>query len=174
MPVNGEGVGEAAVAEVRAAAGSVRDQVRRDADRLRRAAALLSHGTIAGVVALHVGATASLTAIVFARPFPYPLMYPLMGVLLLFLLGIRVVAVAAGRRGAAIRAMATNLAMHAFFLYVLADQIPARTVVRRQLIERPDQWVLLLPIGLYAAAMAGMIVHGFLHRRSRRIAGDAA
>ncbi len=149
---------------------TVREQVLRDAERLRRAAVLLSRGTIAGVVALHIGASASLTAIVFARPFPYPFMYPLMGFLLLNLLGIRFVAAAAGRRGAAIRAMATNLVMHAFFLYVLFDQIPGRAVVvRRGFAERPEQWVLLLPIGLYVAAMVGMVVHGFLHRRSRRL-----
>lgn len=152
--------------------GTIREQVRRDAERLRRAAALLSHGAIAGVVALHVGASATLTAIVFSRPFPYAFMYPLMGFLLLNLLGIRFVAVAAGRRTAAIRAMITSLTLHAFFLYVLFDQIPARTVVQRRLIERPDQWILLLPIGLYLAAMAGMIIQGFLVRRSRRIAAQ--
>lgn len=153
---------------------SVREQVLQDAERLRRAASLLTHGTVAVVVALHLGATVALTAIVFTRPFPYPFMYPLMGLLLVTLLGIRFVAVAAGRRAAAIRAMVTNLVMHAFFLYVLADQIPVRAVVRRSVIERPEQWVLLLPIALYGVAMAGMIVHGFLRRRVRRIAGDVA
>lgn len=151
-------------------AGTVREQVLRDAERLRRAAALLTHGTVAVVVALHLGGTVALTAVVFTRPFPYPFMYPLMGFLLVNLLGIRFVAVAAGRRGAAIRAMVTNLVMHAFFLYVLADQIPARAVVRRDVIDRPEQWVLLLPIGLYVAAMAGMILHGFLRRRAQRMA----
>jgi|GEM_PF-618085 hypothetical protein len=141
---------------------SIVEHIQKDAQSLRRAVTLLSHGSIALVAALHIGATTVLTGIVFARPFPYPFMYPLMGILLLSLLGIRTIAVLTKKRATAIRALVTNVIMHAFFLYVLLDQIPARTVVMKGLVERPDQWILLVPIGMYIATMIGTVVHGLL------------
>ena len=72
------------------------------------------------------------------------------------------IAVLTKKRATAIRALVTNVIMHAFFLYVLLDQIPARTVVMKGLVERPDQWILLVPIGMYIATMIGTVVHGLL------------
>jgi hypothetical protein len=151
---------------VRDAAEAVLDRMHSDADRIRRLAHALVRGGAAGVMLIHLSATASVSWIVFSNPFAWPLMHVSMGLLLALLLGIRLAAVIGNRRGAAIRAFVTNLVMHAFWIFVLLDQIPGRVVFQRTLVQRPDLPILWVPVVLYVLAMIGMIGQGVVSRRA--------
>ncbi len=160
--------------DVREAAGAVRGRMRADASRVRRAARLLGHGMVAGVLAVHLLASASLSWIVLSHPVPHPEMYPLMGLVLWLVLTTRFTALLTGRKAAATRNLVVSLLLHAFWLVVLIDQVPARMVVGDQVVERAPMTWLLLPMGLYVVALGGTIAQGFAWRRHLQLAAEAA
>ena len=159
--------------DVRVAADAVKGQVQADAARVRRAVRLLGHGMVAGVLATHLLATAVLSWVVLSYPVPHPEMYPLMGLVLGLVLTTRFTALLGGRRAAAARGMVLNLLLHAFWLAVLVDQVPARMIVADEVVERAPLLWLAVPIALYLLALGGMIAHGFVWRRHLRLASEA-
>jgi hypothetical protein len=148
---------------------SVRIRLHEDAERVRRAVRLLSHGVAAGVLAVHLLATASLTWIVLSHPVPHPLMYPLMGLVLWLVLTMRFTALLTGRNRSAALALFFTTLLHAFWIAVLVDQVPERPVFAGNLVHRPPLWLLGIPMALYLAALAGTVVHGIFWRRHRRL-----
>ncbi len=148
---------------------AIRDRVRRDAGRVRRVRDLFRQAGVGFLLGLHLAATAVLTAIVFSESFPYPFMYLAMGLLLWGVYTMRFRALRGGRRAAAFRSAIVNILLTCFWIYVLVDQIPGRPVVTGSVMARPDIVLLWIPIGMYAAAQAGMIIHGVIVRlRIRR------
>ena len=148
---------------------SIRIRLHEDADRVRRAVRLLSHGTAAGVLAVHLLATASLTWIVLSHPVPHPVMYPLMGLVLWLVLTTRFTSLLTGRRRSAAVALFFTVLLHAFWIAVLVDQVPARPVFTARLVQRPPLWLLGIPMVLYGVALAGTVAHGIFWRRHRRL-----
>ncbi len=146
---------------------AIRDRVRQDASRLGRLIGLFRQGSVAILLALHLGATAILTAIVFSESFPYPYMYLAMGLLLWGVFSMRFRALGGRKYAAATRSAIVNVLLTGFWLYILIDQIPGRPVVLGSLRMRPDVATLWIPVAIYAAAQVGMIVHGILDRRHR-------
>lgn len=143
-----------------------------DAQRVARISRLFRSGLVALVLVLHLSATAILSAIVFLASFPYPFMYLAMGLLLWLLLTLRFTALAGRRHGAAKRAWVTNILVNAFWIYVLTDQIPGRTVIVVSTLQRSDTITLLIPISMYVIAIIGMVVHGYVNRRPHRFLHD--
>jgi len=131
------------------ASEEVRKRVRADADRIRGAIPLLTHELTAGALVIHLAATAILTWIVFSNPFPYPMMYPLMGLLLWLFIALRFIAQYTGRTISAGALVVTNLALLAFWVWVLVDKVPGQEIVTGRIELRPDLPILYLPIGLY-------------------------
>lgn len=152
---------------------SVRLKVLEDARKIRRAARLLSHGTIGVVLALHLVATGIVSWVVLTEPFPYPVMYVLNGLLLFLVLAIRFTALLNGRTISAALWLAANLVLHGFWVWVLADQVPGRPIITGRVVARLDQPVLWVSIVLYVLAMAGMLGHAVVHawhlRRQRAV-----
>jgi len=154
------------------AAHALREKVLDDARRLRRAARLLGHGTIAVVLGLHLIATSLVAWVVFTEPFPYPVMYVLNGILLWLVLAIRFMALLDGRRVSAVLWLVVNLVLHAFWVWVLSDQVPARPIVTGQVVARLTEPWLWVPIGIYVVTMAGMLAHAAIHLRHERLSRE--
>jgi len=163
----GATAGAAVTAAAEAAERAFEDRARADAHSIRVALPALGHGLIATVLGLHAVATVVLSAVVFSAEFPYPVMYPLMGLIAWLFLAIRFTAWVGGRRISAAALFVFNLCLTAFWVLILADQVPGRLVVRDHLVRRDDTPVLWVPIALYAASAAVMVLHS-VTRTSRR------
>lgn len=158
--------------DVREAADAVADRVRSDAARVRRSVRLLGHGLVAGVLAIHLLATASLFWIVMAHPVPHPEMYGLMGLVLWLVLTTRFTALIGGRRAAAARGLVVTMLLHAFWLAVLVDLVPARNVVGDRVVERAPLLMLAVPMFLYLVALGGTVWHGVVWRQHQRLEAE--
>lgn len=152
---------------------SIRIRLEQDARRVRRAVRLLSHGVAAGVLAVHLLATASLAWIVVSHAVPHPVMYPIMGLVLWLVLTTRFTALLTGRNRSAALALFFSVLLHAFWIAVLVDQVPERPVFTSGLVQRPPLWLLGIPMVLYVVALGGTVVHGIVWRRHRRMAAEA-
>jgi len=150
---------------------ALESRVQADARKVRGAFGRLRAGFAAGVLAMHAAATLGVTYVVFSEAFPYPVMYPLMGILLWLFLAFRFLAQATGRRVRAAALVVFNLLLTAFWVFVLADQVPARrVVVEGRLVERDPLPVLYIPVALYLLAAVAMLVQTVL-MRLRQFAG---
>jgi hypothetical protein len=158
-------ISEEIQADVREATDALREQVLADAIRIQKTARLMSHGLVAAVLVTHMAATALLTWIVLANPVPHPGMYPMMGLVLWLVLTTRFTAMMSGRKAAAIRGLVINLLLHAFWIAILVDQIPARMIAGNTMVQRDPLVWLAAPIALYCVALCGMIVHSSMRRR---------
>jgi hypothetical protein len=159
--------------DVLVVADAVAGRVRADAGRVRRAVRLLSHGMVAGVLAIHLLATATLSWIVLSHPVPHPEMYPVMGLVLLLVLSTRFTALLGGRTSAAARGLIVNFLLHAFWMWILVDQVPARMIVGDRVVERTPLLWLAVPIFLYLLALGGTVAQGIVWRRHQRLAAEA-
>jgi len=154
-------------------ADALAGRVRADASRVRRAVRLLGHGMVAGVLAIHLLATASLSWIVLSYPVPHPEMYPVMGLVLWLVLTTRFTALLGGRPSAAARGLIVNLLVHGFWIWILLDQVPARMIVGDRVVERAPLVMLAGPIFLYLVALGGTLAHGIVWRRHQRLVAEA-
>lgn len=158
--------------EVSAESGSdprnVGTMVRADADLIRGAIPVLTNGLTAGVLTIHLAATTLLTWIVFTESFPYPVMYPLMGLLLWLFIALRFIAQYTGRSVAAGGLVIFNLALLAFWVWILLDKVPAQAVVAGSVRNRPDLPVLYVPIALYTVAGVTLLIQLAVARMRKR------
>jgi len=147
-----------------AAEAAMKELAQRDAGLLRKV--LARGGLVGAVLAAHGAASGVLCLIVFAEPFPYPVMYPLMGLLAFLFLAIRFTALAAGRLFSAGALLLFNIALTAFWCFILVDQIPGRVVVvSNGQVWRGDLHLLWVPVGLYGVSMALLLTHAITRRR---------
>lgn len=146
---------------------AISEVVRADARRLHTIWPQIWHGTSAGLLILHGAATGALSWIVFTEPFPYPVMYPIMGITLWLFFALVPMARASGKTITAIVLTLFNLAMLAFWVAVIVDQVPGRDVaLGGRLVRRPEMEVLYVPAAMYA--FAGLALVPFLAIPRRR------
>lgn len=147
----------------------VRVRVQEDAKKVRSLLPALRGGLAATMIAMHLGATLTLTYIVFTEPFPYPSTYVLMGLVLFFFLVLRLFAQASSRHFASVIFLLLNFFATTFFVLILLDQIEARPlVVDGRVVFRDDVFGLFVPIAFYSVVILLLPAQTFVswwHRR---------
>ncbi|NOZ00344.1 MAG: hypothetical protein GXP54_00445 [Deltaproteobacteria bacterium] len=147
---------------------NIKAMAQADADRIRGALPVLTHGLTAWVMTIHLAATAVLSWIVFTNDFPYPIMYPLMGLLLWLFIALRFIAQYTGQTFAAGGLVVTNLVLLVFWVWVLLDKVPGRPVIIGRVTGRPELPILYVPIAMYSVAGLSLLVQLVVARLRRK------
>lgn len=136
--------------------------VKEDFDKILSIKRLLKKGAIPFITLTHVLASLIIWVVVMLNPFPYPLMYHLMTVLLTFVLAMKFLADYGGRKKSSWLLLFANLILIAFWVIVILDQIPQRSIVLHGLVYREDLPNLYFSVILYLISAVGLVVDSFL------------